>query len=57
MSTFDLLEKRHHVRAYLDKVPPKKDIEFALWQAWKTTPSKNNAMAYKVVVSAPRCLG
>ena len=53
MSTFDLLEKRHHVRKYLDKVPPKKDIEFALWQAWKTTPSKNNAMAYKVVVYGP----
>ena len=53
MSTFDLLEKRHHVRYYKDKVPPKEKIEFALWQAWKTTPSKNNAMPYKVIVYGP----
>ena len=53
MSTFDLLEKRHHVRTYKDKVPSKDKIEFALWQAWKTTPSKNNAMPYKVIVYGP----
>jgi len=53
MSTFDLLEKRHHVRTYKDEVPPKEKIEFALWQAWKTTPSKNNAMPYKVFVYGP----
>ena len=53
MSTFDLLEKRHHVRYYKDKVPPKEKIEFALWQAWKTTPSKNNSMPYKVIVYGP----
>lgn len=53
MSTFDLLENRHHVRTYKDEVPPKEKIEFALWQAWKTTPSKNNAMPYKVCVYGP----
>jgi len=53
MSTFDLLEKRHHVRTYSDKVPPKEKIEFALWQAWKTTPSKQNSMPYKVFVYGP----
>ena len=53
MSTFDLLEKRHHVRTYKDKVPSKDKIEFALWQAWKTTPSKNNSMPYKVIVYGP----
>tara|TARA_B100001057_G_scaffold296309_1_gene296504 strand:- start:20644 stop:21333 length:690 start_codon:yes stop_codon:yes gene_type:complete len=53
MSTFDLLEKRHHVRFYKDDVPPKDKIEFALWQAWKTSPSKNNAMPWKVIVYGP----
>ena len=53
MSTFDLLEKRHHVRFYNNKIPPKEKIESALWKAWKTTPSKNNAMPYKVFVYGP----
>ena len=53
MSTFDLLEKRRHVRKYTDKIPPKEQIEFALWQAWKTTPSKNQSMAYQVLVWGP----
>jgi hypothetical protein len=54
MSTFDLLEKRHHVKTYrTDKIPPKELIDKALWKAWKTTPSKNNAMAYKVFVFGP----
>ncbi len=54
MSTFDLLEKRHHVKWYhLDKVPPKELIDKALWKAWKTTPSKNNGMPYKVFVFGP----
>jgi hypothetical protein len=53
MSTFDLLEKRHHVRTYKDEVPSKEKIEFALWQAWKTSPSKNNAMPWKVCVYGP----
>ena len=53
MSHFDLLEKRHHVRKYSDKIPPKEMIENALYKAWKTTPSKNNAMPYKVFVYGP----
>tara|TARA_B100001996_G_C18671619_1_gene596967 strand:- start:4071 stop:4760 length:690 start_codon:yes stop_codon:yes gene_type:complete len=53
MSTFDLWHKRHHVRKYKDKVPDKKLIEEALWQTWKTTPTKNNAMPYKVFVFGP----
>jgi hypothetical protein len=54
MSTFDLLEtKRKHVKKYSNKIPDKKIIENALWKAWKTTPSKNNAMAYKVLVWGP----
>ena len=53
MSTFDLLEKRHHVRKYSEKIPPKEIIEQALWKTWKTTPSKNNAMPYKVFIYGP----
>ena len=51
--TFELLEKRGHIRKYSDKAPPKELIEEALWKAWKTTPSKNNAMPYKVCVFGP----
>ena len=36
-----------------DKIPDKQIIEDALYKAWKTTPSKNNAMAYEVVVWGP----
>lgn len=47
MSTFDLLEKRRHVRKYrTDKHPPYELIEKLLWKTWKTTPSKNNFMPY-----------
>ena len=54
-TTFDLLEKRHHVRSYKrGKIPPKEHVESALWKAWKTSPSKNNAMAYKVFVYGPK---
>ncbi len=54
LTTFDLLEKRHHVRSYIRGVaPPKQHIETALWKAWKTTPSKNNAVPYKVFVYGP----
>ena len=54
MNTFDLLEtKRKHVRKYSDEIPDKKLIERALWKAWKTSPSKNNAMAYEVLVWGP----
>ena len=53
-ATFDLLEKRHHVRSYIrGKVPPKEHVESALWKAWKTSPSKNNAMPYKVFIFGP----
>ena len=51
---FDLLEtKRKHVRKYSEKIPEKQLIEDALWKAWKTTPGKNNAMAYEVLVWGP----
>jgi len=51
---FDLLEtKRKHVRKYSDTIPDKKLIEDALWKAWKTTPSKNNCMAYQLDVYGP----
>ncbi len=54
MSTFDLLEtKRKHVKKYSDKIPPKEIIERSLYKAWKTTPSKNNSMAYQVLVWGP----
>ena len=54
MSTFDLLEKRRHVRTYkTDKHPPKELIEKLLWKTWKTTPSKNNFMPYNVHVLGP----
>ena len=51
---FNLLEtKRKHVRTYSNKIPPKEIIEKALWKAWKTSPSKNNAMAYQALVWGP----
>ena len=53
MSIFDTLEKRHHVVRYKPEAPPKELIEKVLWEAWKITPSKNNAMAYKVTVLGP----
>ena len=54
MKHFDLLEqKRKHVRTYNKKIPSKNLIETSLYKAWKTTPSKNNAMPYKVFVWGP----
>lgn len=55
MNYFDTLEnKRKHVKKYhLDKIPSKECIEIALYKAWKTTPGKNNAMAYKALVWGP----
>ena len=53
MKHFDLLENRHHVREYSLIIPKKELIENSLWKAWKTTPSKNNAMPYKVFVYGP----
>lgn len=51
---FDLLEtKRNHVRKYCDIIPDRELIENALWKAWKTTPSKNNFMAYQLNVYGP----
>jgi len=52
-SHFDLLESRHHVKEYSEDIPPKELIDKALYEAWKTTPSKNNAMPYKVFVLGP----
>jgi len=54
MNYYDLLEtKRKHVKIYGNKVPPKSIIANALWKAWKTSPSKNNAMAYQALVWGP----
>ena len=54
MKHFDLLEqKRKHVKTYKKDIPPKEIVERALYKAWKTSPSKNNAMAYEVVVWGP----
>ena len=55
MNYFDTLEqKRRHVKKYhLDKIPPKECIERALYKAWKTTPGKNNAIPYQVLVWGP----
>lgn len=54
MNHFDLLEtKRKHVKTYSKKIPSKESIKNALWKAWKTSPSKNNAMAYQALVWGP----
>jgi len=54
MNYYELLEtKRRHVKIYDNKVPPKSIIANALWKAWKTSPSKNNAMAYQALVWGP----
>jgi hypothetical protein len=54
MKHFDLLEqKRKHVKTYGKKIPPKQIIDEALWKAWKTSPSKNNAMAYQALIWGP----
>lgn len=52
---FELLEKRRrHVVSYKDNVhPDKKLIDEALYKAWKSTPSKNNMMAYRCDVYGP----
>ena len=52
MNYFDTLEKkRKHVKKYdMNKIPPKECIERALYKAWKTTPGKNNAIPYQVLV-------
>ena len=48
---FDFLEKkRNHVRTYKKTAPLQHIVERAIWQAWKTTPSKNSAMPYQVYV-------
>ena len=54
MNTFNLLEKRRHVREYrTDKHPSYEIIEKLLWKTWKTTPSKNNFMPYNCYVLGP----
>ena len=55
MNYFDTLEKkREHVKKYdMNRIVPKQIIERALWKAWKTTPGKNNAMPYQVLVWGP----
>ena len=54
MNYFDVLEnKRKHVFRYTDQIPDRKIIEDCLYKAWKTSPSKNNAIPYKVYVWGP----
>jgi hypothetical protein len=55
MNYFDTLEKkRSHVKRYdMTRIPPKEMIERALWKAWKTSPSKNQSMAYQCLVWGP----
>ena len=54
MNYFETLEqKRNHVMFYSDKKVDRKLIEQALYKAWKTTPGKNNAMAYQALVWGP----
>ena len=54
MNYFDTLEKkRNHVKTYSNKVVDKEKIERSLYKAWKTTPGKNNAMAYQALVWGP----
>ena len=54
MNYFETLEqKRNHVMVYSDKKVDRKLIEQALYKAWKTTPGKNNAMAYQALVWGP----
>ena len=54
MELFDLIEKkRRHVRSYKPDIPPKEIVDECLWKAWKTSPSKNNFMAYSVDVYGP----
>jgi hypothetical protein len=51
---FKLLEtKRSHVKTYKPEIPPQEEIHDAVWKAWKTSPSKNNAMAYEVLIWGP----
>ncbi len=58
-NTFKLLEDRHHVVHYKEEVPPKEVVDKALWEAWKTSPSKNNAMPWSFMAwwsyFIPRC--
>ena len=54
MNYFDTLEKkRNHVKTNSNKVVDKEKIERSLYKAWKTTPGKNNAMAYQALVWGP----
>ena len=54
MDAYELLSKRNHIHKYKeDKIPPKELIDDLLYKAWKTTPSKNSAMAYTVYVYGP----
>lgn len=55
LNFFDVLEKRRHVNKYdMNKTVPREFVEKALYKAWKTTPSKNQAMPYKVKVWGPK---
>lgn len=51
---FDILQKRKHVILY-DKndIPTEETVKDILWHAWKTTPSKQNMMPYRIAVYGP----
>ncbi len=54
MSIVNTLKKRRHVAHYnMEDIPSKDTINYILWKAWKSTPSKNNFMPYKVNVLGP----
>lgn len=51
---FKLLEtKRGHVKKYSTEIPSEEVIQEAVWKAWKTSPSKSNAMPYEVLIWGP----
>ena len=53
MDQLELLDKRRHVREWMDEYPEKSVIESVLWKAWKVSPSKQNFMPYTVTVLGP----
>lgn len=53
MDQLEHLDKRRHVRQWMDEYPEKRVIESVLWKAWKVTPSKQNFMPYTVTILGP----
>ena len=53
MDQLEFLDKRRHVRQWMDEYPEKSVIESVLWKAWKVTPSKQNFIPYTVTILGP----